>query len=102
MLTWGITCVMFCFVLSALCIPRPENGELDDIVKQIEKIKSVHERQEDSHYQILGVFEPTEAYFNRQQDSREKRAWNRRYLRCIKFDYGSRRCSRFAMVGVWK
>ena len=100
--TWSVACVMLCFVLSALCTPRPQNGELDDIVKQIEKIKSVHERQEDSHHQILGVFEPTEAYFNRQEDSREKRVWYRRYMRCLKFDRATRRCSRYAMVGVWK
>ena len=91
-----------CFFLSALCVPRPESGGLEDIVKQIEKIKSVHERQEDSHYQILGIFEPTEAYYNERQDAKEKRHWGRRYLRCIRFDRASRRCSRYAMVGIWK
>ena len=102
MFALSVACVTFCLILSVSCAPQSATGELENIVKQIEKIKSVQDRQESSHYQILGIFEPSEAYFTQQQGTKEKRSWGRRHMRCIRFDHALRRCSRFAMVGIWK
>ena len=102
MATWSIVCAAFCLIFSVFGAPKPENDRLEDIVKQLETLKSVHEKEETTHYQILGIFEPSEAYFSQQQQQTEKRSLRRRYMKCIRFDRAARKCIRFAMVGIWK
>ena len=51
--------------------------------------------------EVLGTFEPTDAYFSKKNHQGDKRGVNRPSMRCVRFNWATRRCSRYALVGIW-
>lgn len=97
-------CIMCtCHAKTEVASHTDEKDEtVEDILAREASRISTNDKHDKAHFEILGVFEPTEAYFAKHAGSNtvEKRS-RRPMMRCIRFNWATRKCSRYALVGFW-
>ena len=72
-----------------------------DILRDEDREATVKNKPVEKHYEMLGVFEPFKAYFTMKRTSELLQKRGRRQMKCIRYNAAVRKCSRYALVGMW-